>query len=289
MSLILDALKKLDREKSSRRARTGNIAVEILRPDRIFPGKRIRLYFAAVFITAIAAAAITYGMIAGFGFSSKSSPPARIDPAPLSQAVAPSSPTHEPAREARDEMSRVDPKVLNPAENRAESKSPAISGSLPSPTPAGAKPSNPKIAAPLPSGEPVREARGDLSPIPAKVVSPSESETESRTERKDLAAVQGENKASQKIIPEGASVAPGQAKKAPEPAQTESASNPPSLTLSGILWHEEPSERRAMINGIILKEGSVIEGVKVVEIRPTRVVFSHNGRSFEVSVNILDR
>lgn len=116
-----------------------------------------------------------------------------------------------------------------------------------------------------------------------------ESETESRTERKDLAAVQGEKKASQKVTPEEASVAPGHVKKAPEPTPTESTSNPPSLTLSGILWHEEPSERRAMINGIIMKEGSVIEGVKVVEIHPTRVVFSHNGRPFEVSVNILDR
>lgn len=149
MSLILDALKRLDREKSYRRTRTGNIAVEILRPDRTFPGKRIRLYFAAVFLTAIAAAAVTYGMIAGFGFSSKSSPPARVNPTPLSQEVAPSSPSHEPAREARDKVSRVDPKVLNPAENRAESKNPAISGPLPSPTPAGAKPSNHKIAAPL--------------------------------------------------------------------------------------------------------------------------------------------
>jgi len=285
MSLILDALKKLDREKSSRRARTGNIAVEILRPDRTFPGKRIRLYFVAVFLTAIAAAAITYGMMAGFGFSSKSSPPARVNPAPLSQEVAPSPPSHEPVREARDEMSRVDPKVLNPAENSAENKSPAISGPLASPVPAGAKPPKQEVAPPPPSNEPVREARGDISQIPPKVVSPAESKAES----KDLAAVQGEKKTSQKVTPEEASVVPGNVKKAPEPAPKESSSNPPSLKLSGILWHEEPSERRAMINGMILSEGSVIEGVKVLEIHPTRVRLSHNGRPFEISINILDR
>ena len=42
MSLILDALKKLDREKSSRRNGTANIAVEILRPDAPVPRKESR-------------------------------------------------------------------------------------------------------------------------------------------------------------------------------------------------------------------------------------------------------
>ena len=293
MSLILDALKKLDREKSSRRTRAGNIAVEILRPDRAFPGKRIRLYFVAVFLTAIAAAAITYGMMAGFGFSSKTSPPGRVNSAPPSQEVAPPVPSREPIREARDEISRVPPKVLNPAESRAErrteTKSPAISGPPPSSGPAGAKPSNQEVASPLPSSEPVREARGDISQVPPKVVSPAESKTESRAVSKDPAAVQGEKKANQKGIPEEARVAPANVKKAPEPTPKESTSNPPSLKLSGILWHEDPSERRAMINGIIMREGSVIEGVKVLEIHPTRVRLSHNGRPFEISINILDR
>ena len=40
MSLILDALKKLDREKSTRRDRTANIAADILGPDLPRPGKR---------------------------------------------------------------------------------------------------------------------------------------------------------------------------------------------------------------------------------------------------------
>ena len=291
MSLILDALKKLDREKSFRRIRTGNIAVEILKTDRTFPGKRIRLYFVAVFLTAIAAAAITYGMMAGFGLPSKTSPPERVNPPPPSQEVAPPAPSGEPVHEAREEISRVPPKVLNPAESRAETTSPTISGSPPSPGPAGAKPSNREVASPPPSSEPVRvrEARGDVSQVPPKVVSPAESKTESRTESKDLAAVQGEKKASQKVIPEEASVAPANVKKVPEPTPKESTSIPPSLKLSGILWHEEPSERRAMINGMILSEGSVIEGMKVLEIQPTRVRLSQNGRPFEISINILDR
>jgi general secretion pathway protein B len=285
MSLILDALKKLDREKSSRRARTGNIAVEILRPERTFSGKRIRLYVAAVFLAAIAAAAITYGMMEGFGFSSKSSPPARVNPPPSSQEVAPPAPSREPIREAQDEIRRVDPKIPSSAERGAESKNPAISASPPSPGPVSAKPSRPEVAPPPSSNEPVHEARGESGQIPPKVVSSPASKAES----KDLAAVPSEKKASQKVIPEEASVAPGNVIKAPESTPKESASNPPVLSLSGILWHEEPSERRAMINGITMKEGSVIEGVKVVEIHPTRVRLSYNGRPFEISINILDK
>jgi hypothetical protein len=288
MSLILDALKKLDREKSSRRTRTGNIAVEILRSDRPRPGRRIGLYFAAVSFTAIAAAAITYGMIAGFGFSSKSSPPVLVSPPLPSQEVSPPPLSREPVREARNEISQVPPKIQGPAESRAESKSPAISGPPPSPGPIVGKPPSPEVAPP-PSREPVREAREEINRVPPKIQSPAESRAERTPESKDPATVQGGEKASPKVIREEANVAPGNTRKAAETLPKESTANPPSLKLSGILWHEEPSERRAMINGMILTEGAVIEGVKVVEIHPTRVLFSHNGRPFEISINILDR
>jgi hypothetical protein len=285
MSLILDALKKLDREKSSRRNRTASIAVEILRPDRPRSGKRIPLYFAAVSLTAIAAAALTYGMIAGFGFPSKSSPPAPVNLPPPSQEVAPPPVSREPIREARDEISRVPPKIQSPAENRAESKDPGVSGPPPSPGQADAKPPSQEVAPPPASREPVREARDEISRVPLKIQTPAES----RAESKDPATVQVEKKASQKVVPEEARVAPDNTKRTAEHPPKESAPTPPSLKLSGILWHEEPSERRAMINGMIISEGSVIEGVKVLEIHPTRVRLSHNGRPFEISINILDR
>ena len=69
MSLILDALKKLDREKSSRRNGTANIAAEILKPSMSRPGKRILRYFTTISLTAIAAAAITYAAMGGFGLA----------------------------------------------------------------------------------------------------------------------------------------------------------------------------------------------------------------------------
>jgi general secretion pathway protein B len=208
MSLILDALKKLDREKSSRRNGTANIAFEILRADPPRPAKRMLRYFAAVFITAVATACITYAIIAGFGVLSKSSPPATVSP---------------------------------PAPGR-------------------------QVASVLPSREPVGNSRDEISPVPAKIRDSAES--------KESVTTPSGKKAGRDIF----------TKEPAEPAPRVSAAAPPSLKLSGIIWQEEPGERRAMINGTIATEGSLIEGAKIVEIYPTRVRFSYNGKPFEISL-----
>jgi type II secretory pathway component PulC len=69
-----------------------------------------------------------------------------------------------------------------------------------------------------------------------------------------------------------------------EPVAGRSAADPPPLKISGIVWNEEPSSRRAVINGTLLSEGSAIEGVKVVEIFPTKVRFLYQGAYFEKSI-----
>ena len=217
MSLILDALKKLDREKSSHREGTANIAVEILRPDPPRPRKKMLWYFAAVSITAVATACITYAVIAGFGIMSKSSPPATVSPPP-SQQTATALPPRETVSNSTDEIGRAPAKI----KNSAESKESAIP----------------------PTG---KKAGRDVSAKERDVV-------------------------------------PGTIKKSAEPTPRVSVSPQPSLKLSGIIWQEEPEERRAMINGRIATEGSIIEGVKVVEIQPARVRFSHNGRFFQISL-----
>jgi hypothetical protein len=57
------------------------------------------------------------------------------------------------------------------------------------------------------------------------------------------------------------------------------------LRLSAILWYEDPSKRRAAVNGKILSEGSPFQGFRVVEIRPNSVLFSQNGQPLEISIN----
>lgn len=57
---------------------------------------------------------------------------------------------------------------------------------------------------------------------------------------------------------------------------------PSGIVVSGIAWQEERRGRRAVINGVLTKEGSVVSGARVAEIRRDRVRFSQSGRGFEV-------
>ena len=253
MSIILDALKKLDREKSSRRTAAANIALEILRPDLPRSRRRTPLYFVAIFLTAVVAIAITYAVMVEFGFLSKSSVPAPMNPPAKSQQAA-------PAPLDSDSLLKSSPPVpVNPP-----------------------VPSQQVAPAPL-SHEPVRDTQDEINRMPTKIQSPSES--------KGPINLPAEKKVDQKVIPEEAAVAPEKTKtpteQAPTPAQQtpkELSTIPPILKLSAIVWYEEPSKRFAMINGLIVTEGSVVEGVKVEEIYPNRVRFSQNGRQFEISM-----
>ncbi len=218
MSLILDALKKLDREKSSRRDGTASIVSEILRPDLPRSGKRILTYCAAILFTAVIAAGITYAVMERYGYLPKSSLPAPVNPPAPSQQVA---------------------------------------------------------VAPLPP-EPVRDAREGISQVPLKM--------QNQAESKKPAASVNEKRTSRNIIAEDTDIAPGNKKKSDGHVSKELAATVPSLKLSGIIWHEDHKERRAMINGTIATEGSVVEGVKVVEIHPNKVRFSYNGKPYEISM-----
>jgi hypothetical protein len=302
MSLILDALKKLDREKkSSRRSETTRIAVEILRPDLPRPGKRILRYFSAVSLAAIVAAAITYSVMGGLGRQPQSLPPMPVTPA-IPQQVAP------PTSQAESMMKPYPPAPMPPSKpaQRVRPAPPSESGSLTklsppplvSPTapnqqvtlplrqaepptklspPASVHPPTPaqQVVSPPPS-EQARDARGEISRVPPK--------TTNLLESNKPPASPIEKKESRPVISGEGKATPKTAKKPAELTPKESGATPPSLKLSGILWHENPSERRAVINSMVLPEGSVIEGVKVLEINPTRVRLSHDGRSFEISM-----
>ena len=299
MSLILDALKKLDRQKTSRWTRTANIALEILKPHPPLPGKRTSTYLAAVLLAVVATAAVTYAVLAGFGFLSKSPPPSPVKYPLPSQKVIAAPKADSPA------------KVLSPAPVKTAAPSPQVApvqeaGPPPEPsTPAPAKaaarsqrvaPSpesdsspKPSALAPVkgivpsrqmvpasPSPEPGRSAPDKAGRMPTKI--------QTQVESKIPTTARDEKKASPSIIPEKAGFAPGYTEKPAEPTANGPAATPPPLKISGILWDEEPSKRRAVINGTFATEGSTIEGVKVVEIYPTRVRFLQGGRSFEVSI-----
>ena len=265
MSVILDALRKLDREKSSRQNGAPNIAVEILRADFARPRKRIPFYFVAV---PIATAVITYVVMTQFGFLLKSPPPAPVDSPASSRKVSPA-----PSEISSMSESSLPAAIHPPATTKQASPAPSESALSRSSSPADASP-----PAPARSRELVRNGRGET----IRAVPTIESDAESKT----TSVSPGEKKTSDNLIPEESKVAPAKTMKLPEQTPGRSTKTPSSLRISGIIWSEEPSKRIAVINGMSLTEGSVIEGVKVVEIHPTRVRFFHNDVSFEIPLGV---
>lgn len=358
MSLILDALKKLDREKVSRRTGMPDLAAEILRPEPSLSRKKLPMYLLAVSLTALATAGITYTLTGKPGFLSKSSPPsAGIQPAAGQEvaSVSPQTGTQEkssapgaallpapgqkepPAPPGLDSPAKLSPpsaktppaspgkkepasvktgapsKPSSSASSRSAAPAARTGAASPKPSPP-AKPSPGKPAipsrsvqkappappgsrvltkpsSPLPAGspEPGRQAASSPpSPDPIRGLQsgakPQPKKTPARTDRRLPGISPGQKDATPKGISREVKAAPPTVPKPAEQVSGSSAVNPPAMKISGIVWNEEPSKRRAVINGSFTNEGSMIEGVKVVKIFPTKVLFLHQGRYFEISV-----
>jgi hypothetical protein len=73
------------------------------------------------------------------------------------------------------------------------------------------------------------------------------------------------------------------------PAAPTSAVIRPTLTINGIAFQEGGSDNLAVINGITVSNGDVIEGIKVEEIHKDRVRFSHGSEKFEIILNRSNR
>lgn len=72
----------------------------------------------------------------------------------------------------------------------------------------------------------------------------------------------------------------------PYPKQTVQTVQPPvDIKLSGIAWQDERAGRRAVINGFLLKESSVVSGAKIIDIRADRVRFSSSAGQFEIKLD----
>jgi len=358
MSLILDALKKLDREKISRRKGIPDLAAEVLRtyPDR--PRKRVPMYLLALSLTALATVGITYGIIVKPGFLPKSAPPSAgiplapdklvasasseagsqakpsapfpvIPPAP-GQKDAPippgldspakssvSAPTSPPASRTQREAASVKPGALSkppppaPVSPPVPGKRVAAVPPKPGPParPSPGKPRTPsasvqkvpatppesgvltKPSSPAPASSP--EPRRQVAPSPPfqeptpgfqSGAQPEVSKIPVRPYSRPPAISPGDKDVPPKVTSREAIAPPGRDSKPGVPVAGKSAADPPPLKISGIVWNEEPSMRRAVINGSLTSEGSTIEGVTVVEIFPTKVRFLHQGAYFEKSV-----
>ncbi|MGB5158334.1 general secretion pathway protein GspB [Desulfobacterium sp. N47] len=261
MSVILDALKKLDREKSYRKNGVPDISEKILDSDPYRPLKRIRLYFFIVVLTVLVTFAVTYTVMVRFGFLAGPSASEPANPVSLNQQAKPVLPESELQMESFSES------VTPPAKSLQVDSDTALE----------------KPAGDIQNKEPRMQAKSDDSvkdKTHIKTVSPVK--TKPLPERKQPMASNDERKA---VVSEKAKSSVKNVINNDKAASNASAATLlPSLKLSAIVWYEDPSLRFAMINGIKAVEGSEIEGVKVVKITPAGIRILVNGGYHEISM-----
>ncbi len=242
MSYILDALKKLESEKSKKSRSDGmvNIAGALLRdePRRASSGSGIAWKVAAVVVSASLAtfAATWFVLHADKKQERPKSPPimqtppvARVAPPVASPPVAPVQPPSAP--------------VPSPeAPEAPEAPAPATKPPTPSVLP-------PKPQAVVPSAS---VADDDVS-VGKQVERPK------KQKKQDVRSVAAER-------PEAQTLSPA----------------PADIKVSGIAWQDERNARRAVVNGFLLHEGSVVSGARVTDILKDRVRFSSGDKNFEV-------
>ncbi|HEX9080526.1 MAG TPA: hypothetical protein VF795_13105 [Desulfuromonadaceae bacterium] len=255
MSYILDALKKLetDKEKKSRADGMINLSGALLRDE---PRRRPSSGNAWKIGAGIAVASLAIFAVAWFVLHSgkkpaagPASPPVRTPvaaPAPAVTAVpaSPSRPIAPPA----SPTAPPEPRATTPVRQAAPPASP------PAPAPVTAQKAGVAIA-PVPAVSPAASEETE-----AGVTS---TETLHKKKRKGMAAPAPQQSPAVRI----------QQPLSPPPAD---------IKVSGIAWQDERSLRRAVVNGFLIHEGSVVSGATVTEILRDRVRFSSGDKVFEV-------
>lgn len=67
------------------------------------------------------------------------------------------------------------------------------------------------------------------------------------------------------------------------------ATTVPTLRVNGIAFQNSGADSMAIVNGIPVSNGSIIEGITVEEIRNDRVLFKRNGEKFEIQLGQSNR
>lgn len=134
----------------------------------------------------------------------------------------------------------------------------------------------PQPTAVAPQAVTIKTVSAPVSPV-VTVSSPVTEAIQART-----AAVTA-RKATAKAASSGIS---GQPEKPDMAAVREPAANAavPALRVNGIAYQGSAADSMAIVNGTAVSNGSVIEGITVVDVRKDRVLFQYNGERFEIQL-----
>lgn len=128
-----------------------------------------------------------------------------------------------------------------------------------------APPSSTLLPAVAPQANPAKTAPQPTQPVPSQ----------------GAAAHLGTENRPNLHTPEAAPNNPERSTAAQTNPSTTVSSTPEGIKLTGIAWQDSRKMRRAVINDVLVGEGAVVAGAKVLEIRPGLVRFEKNGTLFE--------
>ena len=141
-------------------------------------------------------------------------------------------------------------------------------------------------------GEATRDDRAIQShpPSPSPPLPPPRAETKAAAE--GAAAVQHPAQpVSVEKAPESEAASPSRSSTAAMMPRTQrigqepSGSSPSGLKVNGIAVQDDPAASVAVINGMLVRRGMTVQGMRVEEILQDRVRFSSNGETYEVQIS----
>jgi hypothetical protein len=255
MSLILEALKKIESDKSRNLQKT-DIGSAILQPE--LKSKRRNRVMISCLLLGAALFLIATGMGISYYLSAGGEGRKPFQTAQPNLPSEPAMPVSRPATTQQRQLSVVeqtakpssDTQPELPKKNAASTSASMAAGERATgPEPEAFKAARSEANSPvLKEARPKREKRK----LPEKVQSVETSVAPKRT-----------GTVSKKYVPE---------------------EDMPPLRISGVIWSEESRLRRALVNGSAVKEGDIVDGVRIERIESDRVRFSKNGKSFNVSI-----
>jgi hypothetical protein len=268
MSLILDALKKVEQETAAHKGGMGRVEDQIFQDDRPMP-KRNRIVLWTI-ASGFAGAVIAVALVAGYLSLTNLSGPGPTAPPEASQAISHTIPQTPRPQQTADMRP---PQDIRTGTGAGDVRSAADIAERRYPQKRSTSPPEPGTEA-----ENKTSAAGKVSSMSS---SPDIRNAGIRNGR-SAADMPQEKELRQRVSSSPRPDTAVQAK-ASEPKMSSEGSFP-ALVVSGIIWTSERVARRAVVNDLVREEGAVIAGAKIVEISPNSVRFSRGSESFELSI-----
>ena len=262
MSTILDALKRLEKERPRHEAQQVPLSVQghPAHPHRIRRRRVVWILVALVTIGVAAALVRINGGLPGIMFSRKDAHPDLVAGTPPSESSKRSVATLQQPQEGPRESARMD--------NPETSRKPAVGGGV-----------HTKASALRQTVPPAYSERLKREHHPAGSTRSRPVTTMQRPERTVVADQAGQTPTSE---PTPRASAEAQAPVKPAPYDDAAPLARGTLQLQAISWSDTPGARITVIDGRILREGHSFDGYTVIQIRPDEIILSKAGKRWRL-------